>query len=156
MYLYGRRSDGIWQAAEFNGGDILSLAGRGSRRGGEELTVGKCLAGKGVLTGGSKGWQCGEFQPAAVFDDGKSSVLIGVMSRARRRGGKWGNTLGGQLSGPWAPFYMAGAKGGSRSGSESSPMSALRWQPLLGRCSVGGTGRGRDGVKEARGVRQWD
>jgi hypothetical protein len=40
--LFGQRSDGIRSVVEFNGGDILSLTGRGSRRGGEESTAGKC------------------------------------------------------------------------------------------------------------------
>jgi hypothetical protein len=30
------------------------------------------------------------FWSATEFDDGESSVLIGMTSRARRRGGKWG------------------------------------------------------------------
>jgi hypothetical protein len=41
MDLFGRRSDGIWPLAEFNGGDILSMVGRGFRRGEEELIVEK-------------------------------------------------------------------------------------------------------------------
>jgi hypothetical protein len=40
--LFGCRSDGIQSVVEFNGGDILSSAGRGSRHRGEELIAGKC------------------------------------------------------------------------------------------------------------------
>jgi hypothetical protein len=40
--LFGRRSDEIWPAVEFNGGDVLSTAGRVSMHGEEEFTMEKC------------------------------------------------------------------------------------------------------------------